>query len=315
MQAEQIKPVSVFYCYAPGDRNLLEKLEEHLSPLKRSEFIAEWSDREIQAGMDWAQEVEAHLNAADIILLLISPSFISSDICYSVQMHQALEKHTAGKVKVIPIILRPTLWEATPLGTLQRLPRNGRAITKWRNRDAAFLDVVIDIWVTIKEMFRDRFEPYFIDMLMQQEIKRRQEIEMYIKEKQQKEQEIGISNQGQEEQAKQENERQAQAKREEESTTVIQVTGQFRSGKLLALGTYSRILHARSSTYRETMPTISLEEIEASYRFDVRYTYYPVATQEIDEELKYKILLYSNRFFKWRRSKMIRSWKDKLEAR
>ncbi len=61
-------------------------------------------------------------------------------------MHHALEKHEAGNVWVIPIILRPTaLWEKTPIGGLKALPRDGKAITERRNREAAFVDVVKEI--------------------------------------------------------------------------------------------------------------------------------------------------------------------------
>lgn len=156
MQGDQIKPIQVFYCYAYKDKKLLKQLEEHLSPLKRADRIMVWSAREVQAGTDWAKEIEDHLNVVDIILLLVSPSFIASDLCYSVQMQKALERHKAGEAKVIPVLLRPTFLEETPLKILQALPRDNQPITQWRNRDTAFLDVVFDLWVMIKGMHEER---------------------------------------------------------------------------------------------------------------------------------------------------------------
>jgi len=151
-------PVQVFSCYSPRDKKLLLNLEEHLSPLKRSEKIAVWTLSEIKAGMDWTKELESHLNAADVILLLVSPSFISSTFCYSTLVQRALERHQEGNAKVIPIILRPTFWQITPIGKLECLPKGCKPITQWSNRDMAFLDVVIEIWNIIVDILREKGE-------------------------------------------------------------------------------------------------------------------------------------------------------------
>ena len=133
--------VDIFYSYSHKDEDLRNKLVEHLSTLRRQGYINEWYDRQILAGTDWAQEIDAHLNSASLVLLLISPSFIASDYCYSIEMQRALERHHAKQVQIIPIILRPTDLSNTPFAALQFLPTSGKAITTWRNRDEALLDV------------------------------------------------------------------------------------------------------------------------------------------------------------------------------
>ena len=40
---------------------------------------------------------------ADLILLLVSAGFISSDYCYAKEMKRALERHTNNEATVIPI--------------------------------------------------------------------------------------------------------------------------------------------------------------------------------------------------------------------
>ncbi|HEU5378992.1 MAG TPA: NB-ARC domain-containing protein [Ktedonobacteraceae bacterium] len=97
------------------------------------------------AGMDWASVIDTHLTAASVILLLISPSFLASDYSYSVEMKRALELHAKGHTRVIPLILRPVDWQATPIGKLQCLPRNAKPVTTWSNRDQAFAEIVRDI--------------------------------------------------------------------------------------------------------------------------------------------------------------------------
>src|SRR6266699_792219 len=118
-------PVKIFFCYARKDKKLRDELEKHLEPLKHSGQITVWHDREIQPGMEWKREIDRHLITSDIVLLLISPNFMNSDYCYNLEMKKALERRKAGKVRVIPIILRPVNWEETPLVELQILPTDG----------------------------------------------------------------------------------------------------------------------------------------------------------------------------------------------
>src|SRR5205807_7987737 len=98
-------PVKIFFCYAREDEALLNKLKTHLRPLQRQGLIEVWYDRDISAGKEWEQEIDTHLNTADMILLLISSDFMYSDYCYGTEMTKALERHECGEARVIPIIL------------------------------------------------------------------------------------------------------------------------------------------------------------------------------------------------------------------
>ncbi len=135
-------PISIFFCYAREDEALLKKLKVHLSPLQRQRLISVWHDRDISAGTEWEQEIKTHLDAAQIVLLLVSPDFIASYYAYDTEMQRALERHRRGEAKVIPIILRPVYWHGTPLGELQALPTDGKPVTSWQDPDSAFYDVV-----------------------------------------------------------------------------------------------------------------------------------------------------------------------------
>ena len=52
-----------------------------------------------------------------------------------------MARHKAGEARVIPIILRAVDWHIAPFGKLQALPKDGRAVTSWSNRDEAFEDI------------------------------------------------------------------------------------------------------------------------------------------------------------------------------
>jgi hypothetical protein len=137
------RKVEIFCCYARKDQSLLLELTTHLAPLQREGLITLWADIDINAGAEWEKEINRHLNTASVILLLVSPDFIASDYCYSTEMRRAMERHEYGEVRVIPVILRPVIWEATLFGKLQALPQNAEPVTSnvWHTQDEAFLDV------------------------------------------------------------------------------------------------------------------------------------------------------------------------------
>jgi hypothetical protein len=151
-QEDVHSPLTVFYSYAHKDEKLRDELEKHLSTLHREGLISSWSDRKIVPGTEWAQEIDTHLNSASIILLLISPAFLASAYCYSVEMKRALERHDSGEAFVIPIILRPVYWQATPFAFLQALPRDMKPVTTWSNQNEAFEDIAQGLSWTIEHL-------------------------------------------------------------------------------------------------------------------------------------------------------------------
>jgi hypothetical protein len=133
--------IEIFISYSHQDEDLREELVTHLSNLRRQGKITAWHDRAIEAGTEWEAQIKDHLESAQVILLLISPPFMASTYCYDIEMQRALERHQAGTARVIPIILRPVDWKDTPFSKLQALPKDALPVTKWSDRDSAFLDV------------------------------------------------------------------------------------------------------------------------------------------------------------------------------
>src|SRR5947209_19761168 len=116
-----ISPVEIFCCYAHKDRKLLNKLKTYLIPLQRQGSITIWNDTDISPGTNWEEEIKKHLDTAHIILLLISPSFMASEYCYSTEMQRAMQRHERGEARDIPIIVRRVHWQDTPFAKLQAL--------------------------------------------------------------------------------------------------------------------------------------------------------------------------------------------------
>jgi nucleoside-triphosphatase THEP1 len=145
-------PIEILYIYAQEDKRLRKELDRHLSTMKRQGLIAAWHDSDIRAGAEWKEEIIRHIEMSRIILLLISPDFLASDDCYGLEMKRTLERNEAGEVRVVPIFLRPVNWKGTPFEKLRGLPSNGIPVTKWPNRDEAFVDVANGIRKIVEEL-------------------------------------------------------------------------------------------------------------------------------------------------------------------
>lgn len=142
--------VKIAFSYSHADELLRNELEKHLSALKRQGLIDTWHDRRILAGQEFDDEINRNFETADIILLLVSPDFIASDYCYNVEVSGAIDRHNAGKVKLIPIILRPCDWHDLPFGRILAATKDGKPITHFPSYDDGFLEVVTAIKKAIK---------------------------------------------------------------------------------------------------------------------------------------------------------------------
>ncbi len=135
----------IFFSYSHADEVLRDRLEVHLANLKRSGRIEAWHDRRIPPGDAFAAAIDGNLDAADIILLLVSADFIASRYCYDIEMRRAMERHATGEARVVPVILNYCDWKDTPFAGMQALPKDARPIASWPNLEEAFLDVVAGI--------------------------------------------------------------------------------------------------------------------------------------------------------------------------
>jgi formylglycine-generating enzyme required for sulfatase activity len=144
--------MQVFFSYSHKDKEFHDALVRHLTPLQQEGKITTWHDQKIMPGDEWEKAIESHLESADIILLLISVDFVNSQYCYDIELKKALQRHEKGEARVIPVILRSVDWHNTPFGKLNALPTDGKAITLWSDRDAAFTNVAIGLRGAIEEL-------------------------------------------------------------------------------------------------------------------------------------------------------------------
>lgn len=147
--------IEVFISYSKQDKDLRDGLLAHLRPLER-EGIITWHDRQILPGTEWNEEIKARLNAADIILLLISADFLNTDYCNQVEIPEALRRHEAGEATVMPVILKACSWKYTPLAAIQAYPEKAKPIVSWQYVDDAYTNVVDAVYLAATEIKKRR---------------------------------------------------------------------------------------------------------------------------------------------------------------
>ena len=136
------KVKKIFISYSKSDKAYLENLQKQLNPLVRQELVEVWDDTHLVPGANWDQSIRQELLTADIILLLVSADLMATDYIWDIEMSAALERHARGEAVVIPVIIRPCMWQDAPFARLTALPAKGKPVSKWKQEDEAWQQVV-----------------------------------------------------------------------------------------------------------------------------------------------------------------------------
>lgn len=156
VQVPQTGVMNIFFSYARKDERARAELEKQLAMLRRHNKIAFLYSPSIVGGQDVEAETARLMNQSQIILLLISPEYVASDV-YDTEVTMACSLYEAGLVRVIPILLRQTSdWEMDFFGKLQPLPKDKRPIysRSSQDHDSAFYTVAEGIKEVVKQLIQ-----------------------------------------------------------------------------------------------------------------------------------------------------------------
>lgn len=142
---ENISPIKVFVSFAHADKGYKDTLLKHLVLLVRRKNIQIWSYDNIVAGEHWENKILENLRTADVAILLISPDFLASDFINDFEIPKMLERYDKNELVLVPVIIRSVLFAATEISKLQGLPRDGKPISMWSNKDEAWISVVQEL--------------------------------------------------------------------------------------------------------------------------------------------------------------------------
>lgn len=162
--AEKVKYSSNSLCisYSHQDLPVLEKLSKYLKQLEKRNVITPWYDLKITSEKDFQVTIRKHFKEDDIIVLLISIDFLSSDYCMKKELPTAMRRHNAGEALVIPIIVRTCPWQDTAFGKkILALPSpNGDPILSEpkEKHDEIYNSIYIDIKKRVEDFRRRKYE-------------------------------------------------------------------------------------------------------------------------------------------------------------
>ena len=109
---------AVFISYAHADNESsnrkerwLDRFIEFFQPLVSQEDFTLCSDQDIRIGDQWHGHIQAHLNGAKAVVLLISPAFLASDYIRNSELPVILKNATNQGVRIFPILISPSLYK------------------------------------------------------------------------------------------------------------------------------------------------------------------------------------------------------------
>jgi hypothetical protein len=132
----------IFISYSHKDKKFRDELLEHLRPYERSEGIVSWSDKDIEPGSQWLEEIRHVLATAKVAVLLVTRTFLASDFVHEYELGPLLKQAAAGGVKILWIPVRACAYEKTPLRDYQALISPEKPLAEMKaERDRAWVDI------------------------------------------------------------------------------------------------------------------------------------------------------------------------------
>lgn len=101
---------NIFLSYSSEDVRQRREFGQYLLPLKKYFKINSWDDDRISAGGNWKDQILAALDAAELVVFLISIESINSNFITDVEIAHALENSKL----LYPVLLRDYPWEVVP---------------------------------------------------------------------------------------------------------------------------------------------------------------------------------------------------------
>ncbi len=166
MRSEEAKmPVAAFISYAHADEEefqALKKFKISVFSQVRLGNVELWDDGSILPGQNWSNAIWQKFEQAEIIICLLSPSFISSDFCHEKELKKALEAHEKGEKIIFPVRLIECDCEDLPINAIQGAPKN------WINLGQAG-EPKHELWAEMARKFSE-----FLKVVKQRKLKERE---------------------------------------------------------------------------------------------------------------------------------------------
>lgn len=149
-----IPPPSILCLYHIQNTNTLDKLFSVWNKLRNQNQLRTWSIKGKTVQEKHKDAFDKELQQANIVLLLLSQDFISSNFYSQYLQKKILEHHKKQSIWVIPIYVSPLKARQFPFQNLQGLPNDPtkpQYLTDWENENEGWLNITNGIKQKILE--------------------------------------------------------------------------------------------------------------------------------------------------------------------
>lgn len=152
--------LKIFISYSHVDMKFKNELLKHLKTIELTYNVDVWHDGKIHAGGNIDREVLNYLNLSNIILLLVSPNFLSSRYCIEEELKIAMERYANGECIIVPVILSECLIDDDLcFSRLLRVPDDGKPIQKFRPQNNGYINALANIKNLIDAKYTEARKP------------------------------------------------------------------------------------------------------------------------------------------------------------
>ena len=152
--------VLIHVFYTQEDKKLFQAFEKHAYALRNSSRVRGLIGIEIDTEIETKREIFAQDQLADIIVLLISSDFLHLSLLDErlLLVDEISQRNNLNLLRIIPVILKPVNIENTFFSKYSALPKDQKPVTRWQNRDEAFVDVVRGISEVVEVLIKLKYQ-------------------------------------------------------------------------------------------------------------------------------------------------------------
>jgi hypothetical protein len=143
----------IYISYSYKDEQFARDLHRHLKRLGVPAVALDvFLDVErLRDGGSWEADVHTALSESDLMIALISPSYLASDFA----RRELAAAESMGR-RIVPVVLAPVGTAQNPLSTVAALPADGRSITEMEDPARALAEVAQEIAEVVRETVEER---------------------------------------------------------------------------------------------------------------------------------------------------------------
>ena len=158
MPKKNSSPLKVFVSYSKRDTPIAEELDFYLKQFTNDKEVIVWRDSQLKCGIEWDPEIKKQLQEADIIVLLISLNFLSTQYIMDVEITKAMNRHDKGEAKVMPLIISKSNWGSQKykhINRIQAIPAKGKTLNDFMQEGRSDI-----FWNNVVRDFEDKLKEY-----------------------------------------------------------------------------------------------------------------------------------------------------------